>query len=537
MAPLDQVLDGIVAWPQLTSTQRGDLIRHLQALSRLARDDASRLLARFVQLLERASAEGRPPVAVGELAGALGEAILAARWRKLGEPGASLLASPDIQSIRQAYRLLDDDRARAHLLRLLAADATREALTALADLLVEHPPGDLTHAAFALSPLLQQANFDPAPLFPRLLDALSRPHLAALILDIANFVTRKGLVAAHPAAPRTAELAELLGQLAKRLGQIEERPDQASLDPQALRQAVDESIALCISLCDALALIGNPSTVGKLNQALTIGHRRVQTEAAAALARLGQQSGLDHLVRLAGDPASRTRALAYLDELGALERARPEDRTAAARAAAQLADWLGEPAQFGAPPHRVELIDTRRLYWPGYDEPVDCRLFAYEYRLRDGTLGGVGIVGPVTYSLAADLEDLPPDDIYAAFAGWQAEHEELQETPAADLPDWKRKNLMLRLAPLEAEGYHDLKLLQVGHFFGEEILIASARRGDALGTVVLDADQVSWYPAGATRRPIGPTEAYYIHKGRKLLKAFNPEGGEIVDEMHLRREQ
>jgi hypothetical protein len=267
-----------------------------------------------------------------------------------------------------------------------------------------------------------------------------------------------------------------------------------------------------------------------LHQALEVGHRRIRTEAAAALARFQDQRGFQALVELSADPATRTRALAYLEELGAIEQVPPANRSPKARAAGELADWISEPAQLGAPPHAVEWIDTCRQYWPGYTDPVDCRLFVYTYHLRDGELSGVGIVGPVTYALSADLEDLPPDDIYAAFAGWQAEHEELQEIAADDLPEWKRKAFQSRLEQLAAAAYRDVRLVKVGHFFGDEILVATAQREGHAGTLVVDGDQLEWYPAGATRRPIGPTEAYYIHKGRKLLSTFNPDGVEHIDE-------
>jgi hypothetical protein len=41
------------------------------------------------------------------------------------------------------------------------------------------------------------------------------------------------------------------------------------------------------------------------------------------------------------------------------------------------------------------------------------------------------------------------------------------------------------------------------------------------GVAIADNDRTYWWPQGASRRPIGPVEAYCIYKGRKLLKAFN----------------
>ena len=42
-------------------------------------------------------------------------------------------------------------------------------------------------------------------------------------------------------------------------------------------------------------------------------------------------------------------------------------------------------------------------------------------------------------------------------------------------------------------------------------------------TIVIDGDEVLWYPQRGASRPMGPTEAYYLYKGRKILAAFNRE--------------
>src|SRR6185312_3349414 len=130
---------------------------------------------------------------------------------------------------------------------------------------------------------------------------------------------------------------------------------------------------------DALALIGDKSAVGKLYQALRVGHRRLRTEAAAALARLGEAQGADELAQLAAEPIARLRVLAYTDELGLKEKIDPQYTTAVARAEAELCVWLAEPTQYGVPPTSCELFDCRRQHWPGFDDPVDCFLFQFQY--------------------------------------------------------------------------------------------------------------------------------------------------------------
>ena len=83
------------------------------------------------------------------------------------------------------------DATRVWLLRCLALQYDHNSLTTLAELLVSDPPVD---AATALTPLFQSTNYDPAPLFPRLLDGLSYTSLAVLILDLANYTVREKLL-------------------------------------------------------------------------------------------------------------------------------------------------------------------------------------------------------------------------------------------------------------------------------------------------------------------------------------------------------
>ena len=70
------------------------------------------------------------------------------------------------------------------------------------------------------------------------------------------------------------------------------------------RQA-DEGVSLAVSLCDALALIGDASSTARLREAHEIRHRRLRVEAAAALARLGDEEGEKSLIELAAEPVAR----------------------------------------------------------------------------------------------------------------------------------------------------------------------------------------------------------------------------------------
>jgi hypothetical protein len=417
---------------------------------------------------------------------------------------------------------------RFPILRTLAIDGSAQASALLADAVATMPPADPRQALMALVPLFQPRSERPegaAALWPRLLEAVSNPQLAPAVLDLANFSFRRGWVSEHPAKGRTAELASIVGSLAGRLAAIEERPAEFASTPIELSRIVNDGVTLLVSLCDALALAGDRSVVGKLRQALGLAHRRVQTEAAAALARLGEEEGVKQLGELAKEPVVRTRVLAYLEELGKLDTLDASLRSAEARAQGDLAAWMAQPTRFGVAPDELELIDRTRQYWPGYVDPVECFLFTYEYRRGNQAASGVGIAGPTTSALQFDLQDLPPSDIYAMYAGLDAEHSEIFETSPDDLSieqedAWERVS-----TALGAQGYEDRELMFWGTFFGEQHAVATAMHDGRSGVIVVGDDHSEWFAFPAVATPFGPREAYALFKGRKLLKTFNhPQG-------------
>lgn len=446
--------------------------------------------------------------------------------RVLARLPVALAASLDEQTITEVadlYRRLDkSDAGRACLLRLLAADGGRRALQTFAELVTTEPIEREQLAALAFVPLFQHPSGSARDLFPRLFDSLEHPALAGMVLDLANFLFRKGLARPHPAADRVVQLAGLLQALVRRLSRIEEQPGQFATTPQQLNRIVGESVGLVVSLCDAVALVGNAEVTSKLYEALELRHRRVRTEAAAALLRLGDQAGLEPLVAMTAEPVVRTRALGYLQELGMLDRVPANRASPAARAEGELAAWLAEPAHFGLPPSGLELVDARRQHWPGFEHEVDCYLFRFEYRVGEQSVASVAMAGPLTHAFMCDLQDLPPDDIYAAYAGWFAEHPEVGETTAdalseADLAAWR--SLLNEIAE---SGYQEPELVLRGDFFGRTQWVAKAMRHGLPGVLVVDEKQICWYPLPQARRPPGADVVYCIHKGRELLRAFNP---------------
>jgi hypothetical protein len=317
-------------------------------------------------------------------------------------------------------------------------------------------------------------------------------------------------------------LAGLLGALAGRLGALESATPGDETQWKSISRQVEEGVAVAISLCDALALIGDPAVVAKLYQTAELAHRRLRVEAAAALARLGEEWGREVLVQMAAEPVVRLRVLAYARELDILDRVDEQFQSGTARAEAELALYLAQPSQVGVPPNSSELLDARTLYWPGYETPVDCYLFRFVYKIGDAEFSSIGIAGPLAHAFAADLSDLAPDDIYAAFAGWQAEGDQIVETDAADFGENQTEEAARLQQQLSEAGYQVVQPLTLGDFFGTSVLIAAAQRNGTSGVVVADDQRIYWWPQGVQQRPVGPLEAYCIYKGRRLLQAFNP---------------
>jgi len=449
-------------------------------------------------------------------------ALVQAR-RKESERWAATEWTPAIERL---YRSMGQaSRARAQLLAWLAIGASAAELDTLSQLLIDDPPSEDQDVVQALAPLFQRRRGEVAQLFPRLFAALSHSAIAAPVVDLANYLTREKLVSRHPGAQRVEQLANLLGDVVQSLLRLEEMPAEQGESPQELSRRVARGVALAVSLCDALALIGDAAVAGKLYQALEVRHRRLRTEAAAALARLGDQRGRDALVELAAEPVARLRVLAYAEELGIKDRIDPQHMTPVARAEAELCVWLAEPTQYGLPPVTCELFDQRRQLWPGYDAPVECFLFRFQYvvTLEDGrerSFSNIGIAGPVTHAFVADLGDLPAGDIYAAFAGWQAEHEQIRELDVERLSKSEQLEVERLKRRLIDAGFAEIEPRRVGYFFGDKALVALARRDGAPGVAVADFQEISFFPRRANR-PLGPEEVYCIYKGRKLLAAFN----------------
>ena len=511
---LQAVLDDLRRADQLSPADRNRALRRSGWLAEAPLPDQQEFLRALCELplpLEEAQESRLKPL------------LTALVQRRRNTPSADADLQDEVVAV---YRHLGPSSpSRGALLAWLAAGDSNIELAQLADLLVDDPPTDDADVVQALAPLFGRPDLPVAPLFPRLLAALAHVPLAAAVLDLANYIARQHPEREHPAATRKHELMQMLGRLIGLLAHMEESPLTPGESAREISRRVQNSVALAVSLCDALALIGDEAAVTKLYPALALGHRRLKTEAAAALARLGNERGREELVALAAEPVARLRVLAYAEELGFFDRIDPLFRSAQARAEAELTVWLAEPTQFGLPPQSLELVDHRRLFWPSYSEPIDCFLFRFTYAMtvhdQERIYSSIGIAGPLAHAFTADLADLPPGDIYAAFAGWQAEHAEIKEYDAEKLSRTGRTEAARLKRRLHDAGYEAIVPRLFGEFFGVKVLVAECSQAKLAGVAVVDADDILFFPARRVRRSIGIREAWCIYKGRKLLRTFN----------------
>ena len=227
-----------------------------------------------------------------------------------------------IEDFDRAYRLLPaESTGRSQLLACLATIRSGESLKLFADLIAEDPPLDERQAVLAFAPLVDNHGFAVDAVFPKLMEAIKYRHFAGLVLDLANYVTRKQFIAEHPATESCKPVDDLAGPGDPTIGVGLKKAKSKTIQPKKFSQKVNESVALAVSLCDALALIGHDDAVGKICQAMSLKHRRVKTEAAAALIKLGdidEQSGRQQLIGLAEEPVARIRVISYCEELGLL---------------------------------------------------------------------------------------------------------------------------------------------------------------------------------------------------------------------------
>jgi hypothetical protein len=414
-----------------------------------------------------------------------------------------------------------------HLLRWLATGHDDQRIKLWVQLLGDQPPEHRPEIAFAFAPLMDAAFDPPEWFFDSLVDAPTRhSQVAPAVYDLCNFFFRAQSDPPtdpqdHAASQRLPQLNELLAQLISNLKQVESGRISPNINAQVINRQVADSVALIVALCDTFALVEYQDAVPNIINAMMLRHRRVQTESAAALARLGYPEGQKALIAMAQEPVSRLRVLAYAEELGFLDKISLELQGEIAIAESQLAIWLSQPQQMGLAPTRVTLLDNREMYWPSYEHPMQCFLFRYTYGSGENAHSNIGICGPLTHAFAADIRHLTLDDCYAMFAGWQTTHQEIFQLTLAQADQMYASEMRRLQSLLSEQELGDLNIQTAASFFGEVVLVATGVLEDVFGAAVVDQNDVTWVPVGNPDAPVDWELAFSIWRGRRLLATFN----------------
>lgn len=408
------------------------------------------------------------------------------------------------------------------LLHLLALLRTDESLKQFTQLLIQSAPAGWMDAGLVISPLMQSGQWNIAVVFPQLLAAMEHASLAAPILDLTNYLKRSGRTETHLASDRVESLNRLLGAVTKQLESFESDPRTFGDDVKTVQDRLAQAVALAVSLCDSLGLIGDPTSKPRLRDASQLKHRRVQSEAAGALARLGDEDGMTQLLALAAEPSARLRVIAYAEELGIADQL-PESLTSdEAVAEAEVALWLSKPDRFGIPPSSVTTIDSRRWMWPGFNDATNCFLVQFTYDMGARHYSNVALAGPATYAFACDVADLPIDDIYAIYAGWHAEHDDIFSIAAGSFNAGQQRVVDELAIHLERGDYEELKAELFGVLLDEHAAAFIGSRTGKPVRVITDGLETIALPIEGRMRPLQASDLWNLYKGRKMLRTFNP---------------
>lgn len=492
-------------------------------LRELSEKTAKQPLELLEALLDyRESIANTDPAIVGTLIRILHASFLGGGWDQIRGLGME-----KISSLEQAIPPKSSNRFL--LQQLYAINRQDSSLQFLLESLNLTPPVKWVEAAQILSPLMQRSDWNVSVFFPQALGLLSHASLASPLLDLANYVHRKQQVQQHPAFEQVEMLRVLLGEVVGRLGMFEEDPRTFGTEVPVVQARLAEAVALAVSLCDALALIGDVSSIGKLHQAMELRHRRVQSEAAGALARLGDDQGKTRLLELLKEPAARLRVIQYAEELGFKSEVDDSFLTPDARSEAELALWLSQPQQMGVPPTKLEVLHTVRCLWPSFEDPVDVSLVRFEYNFGERSYSNVGITGPATFAMSVDVTSLSLSDTYAIYAGWHAEHDEIFTLQPESWNDLQREQINQWKQHLERCGLENVNAVLVGRFLDEMAGVFTAMRDDNSFLVITDGLESIECVTDGSERSMAPPDLFNLYKGRKMLRTFNPDG-DLVSE-------
>ncbi len=191
-----------------------------------------------------------------------------------------------------------------------------------------------------------------------------------------------------------------------------------------LRDENEDYFSYAHSATAALPFIEHGPRDQLLNIAGEHPSQEVRMEAAWAQAKSGDSAGLQKLSKYCLDPNYSSRAVRYLEELGASENIPEEAKQPDFVGVAEMAEWLAHPSEYGRPPDEIELYDSRELFWPPTDDHRALALVKYTYDNDEGGEPdvGYGMVGSVTFALFGEATaELSAEDVYALHCCWELE--------------------------------------------------------------------------------------------------------------------
>jgi HEAT repeats len=195
-----------------------------------------------------------------------------------------------------------------------------------------------------------------------------------------------------------------------------DHPAGISLLTRYLSDPDPEHHSYAVSATAALPFL--KSTPGLFDLAAKHPEQKVRIEAAWARAKIGDETGIEELVRICGDWRTREIGARYLDELGHAARIPAEARQPREAALGAMAHWLSHPNELGELPESLEIVDHREIFWPPGDERIPVTLL--RWKLRDDS--GIGMVGSVTWCFFfGTFDSEAPLEIYARHCAWELE--------------------------------------------------------------------------------------------------------------------
>jgi hypothetical protein len=102
------------------------------------------------------------------------------------------------------------------------------------------------------------------------------------------------------------------------------------------------------------------------------------------------------------------------------------------------------------------------------------------------------------------------------------QHEEIFEVDAHLLSESQRVDVARLERRFRDAGYDAIRPAMLCYFFSEKSLVARLRRGGVEGVGLASADDVLWFPANRGPRSLSPSDVVCLHRGRRLLREFNP---------------